>query len=101
MNPSFRVSPPTHRLRMGIEGNSFLEVAAMDKTIASVDRILAEAVEIAAPAERQAFLDRACAGNADLRGQVEQLIANHFRAGSFLERPRPSWKSRFSPPMAR
>src|SRR5882672_9756807 len=59
----------------------------MNQTTASLEEILAEAVEIAAPAERQAFVDNACAGNADLRAQVERLMANHFRAGSFLERP--------------
>src|SRR5262249_10964907 len=49
--------------------------------------ILAEAVEIASSAERQAFVDKACAGNEQLRRQVERLIANHLQAGSFLESP--------------
>src|SRR5437870_1745187 len=59
----------------------------MDQTLSSVESILAEAVEIAAPAQRDAFVAKACAGNAALRGQIERLMANHFRAGSFLERP--------------
>jgi len=29
----------------------------------------------------------ACGGDAALKRRVEQLIANHFRAGNFLERP--------------
>jgi eukaryotic-like serine/threonine-protein kinase len=53
----------------------------------SVETILAEAVEIASPTERQAYLDHACADNADLRRRVERLVADHFRAGSFLDRP--------------
>ena len=59
----------------------------MNQTSASLESILAEAVEIALPDERQAFLSKACAENAVLRARVEQLMANHFRAGSFLERP--------------
>ena len=44
------------------------------------------AVEIAVPEQRQNFLEQACAGDTGLLLRVEQLIANHFRAGSFLER---------------
>jgi serine/threonine protein kinase/Flp pilus assembly protein TadD len=39
------------------------------------------------PAERQAYLDEACAGKADLRRQVENLLRLHEDAGSFLEQP--------------
>jgi YD repeat-containing protein len=37
--------------------------------------------------QRQAWLDGACSGDAELRRQVEQLLSNEGRAGSFLERP--------------
>jgi serine/threonine protein kinase len=37
--------------------------------------------------QRQEWLDRACDGDAELRGQVERLLSNEGRAGSFLERP--------------
>jgi serine/threonine protein kinase len=37
--------------------------------------------------QRQAWLDGACDGDAELRGQVERLLSNEGRAGSFLERP--------------
>ncbi len=40
-----------------------------------------------APDARQAFLDRACHKNDDLRRQVELLLAKDEEAGSFLERP--------------
>src|SRR5262249_30785354 len=59
----------------------------MDQTIPRIESILAEAVEIASSVERQAFVQKSCAGNPALREQVERLMAYHFRAGSFLERP--------------
>jgi len=40
-----------------------------------------------APEGREAFLDRACRQDLDLRRQVEQLLLNEEQAGSFLERP--------------
>ena len=36
---------------------------------------------------RPAFLDEACAGNPDLRRQVELLLSNDRQADSFLEEP--------------
>ncbi len=59
----------------------------MNKSTPSVETILAQAVEIAEAEERQAFVEQACGGNLALQCQVERLIANHFQAGSFLERP--------------
>jgi serine/threonine protein kinase/Tfp pilus assembly protein PilF len=52
-----------------------------------IESILAEAVELPSEQERAAFLERACAGDAELRRRVEQLVEDHFRAGSFLESP--------------
>jgi len=43
-----------------------------------------EALEKPVPAERAAFLDGACRGDAALRSAVEELLANH-REDSFLE----------------
>jgi serine/threonine protein kinase len=59
----------------------------MNTSTPGVETILAQAVEIAAPDERHAFVEQACAGDAALQSRVERLIANHFRAGNFLERP--------------
>jgi tetratricopeptide (TPR) repeat protein/serine/threonine protein kinase len=39
------------------------------------------------PAERQAYLDQACAGQPEMRQQVEHLLSLHEGAGSFLEKP--------------
>src|SRR6516164_11645980 len=64
-----------------------MQAVAMNSRTPSVDTILAEAVEIAAPAERLAFVEKCCAGDALLKQRVERLIANHFQAGSFLESP--------------
>ena len=46
-----------------------------------------QAAEIASPADRAAFLDEACGGDADLRARVEALLRAHAEAGSFLNRP--------------
>jgi serine/threonine protein kinase/Flp pilus assembly protein TadD len=50
-----------------------------------IESILAAAVEIPSEAERREFVERACAGDAELKRRVEELIENHFRAGGFLE----------------
>jgi len=51
-----------------------------------LDRLFHSALE-RAPEERAAFLDQACAGDQQLRREVEVLIAAHARAGSFIEKP--------------
>ena len=40
-----------------------------------------------APDELNAFLERACAGDKNLRRKVEELLAAHRQAGSFIETP--------------
>src|SRR5262245_26422687 len=52
-----------------------------------IESILAAAVEVDSAAERREFLEQACAGDAALKRRVEELVENHFRAGSFLECP--------------
>ena len=49
------------------------------------DEIFAEAIDLPA-AERAAFLDRACAGDAALRARVGALLTGHDAADDFLER---------------
>ena len=49
-----------------------LFVAALEKTTAN---------------ERQAFLDQACAGDAEQRKRVEQLLAAHLRTAGILDHP--------------
>jgi serine/threonine protein kinase/tetratricopeptide (TPR) repeat protein len=62
----------------------------MGMTFPNVEIIFEEASEIASAGERARFLDRVCAGNAELRRQVETLLGAHFRAGQFLESPAAS-----------
>jgi tetratricopeptide (TPR) repeat protein len=52
-----------------------------------VKAVFDRALEIAAGAERAAFLDQACAGQPELRRKVEALLEAYAAAGSFLERP--------------
>lgn len=44
------------------------------------------AVELS-PKKRGSFLENACGGDAELRGEVEKLLASFERADSFMERP--------------
>jgi serine/threonine protein kinase len=53
----------------------------------SIESILAAAVEIPSAAQRSQYVNQACAGDAELKRLVEELIENHFQAGSFLESP--------------
>jgi serine/threonine protein kinase len=39
------------------------------------------------PEERASFLERACGADAELRAEVEKLLANHSQSGEFLSRP--------------
>src|SRR5262245_53149978 len=48
--------------------------------------LFAEAVQLS-PAERIAFLDRACADDKDLRRRIEALLRSNDRVGHFLEEP--------------
>ena len=45
------------------------------------------ALQIDDPAERAAYLDKACGGDAELRQRVEALLAAFGQAGSFLQQP--------------
>jgi serine/threonine protein kinase/Tfp pilus assembly protein PilF len=51
-----------------------------------IDRLLEEALE-RPPAQRAAFLDEACAGDEELRREVEAVLQAHQQAGSFLAAP--------------
>ncbi len=51
------------------------------------NELFLQALEIAAPEDRQRFLDEVCGGNPDLRARVDRLLLAGAEAGSFLERP--------------
>jgi serine/threonine protein kinase/tetratricopeptide (TPR) repeat protein len=59
----------------------------MSHDLLSPETIFARAIEINSPEGRAAFLDRACRTDANLRGEVEKLVVDYFRAGKFLEKP--------------
>ena len=58
----------------------------MNESIDSDIAVFCEAVRLSV-AERGAFLDRACVGDAALRGRVEALLRAHENAGDFLVAP--------------
>jgi serine/threonine protein kinase/tetratricopeptide (TPR) repeat protein len=62
----------------------------MQPRVDLLESILAAAVEMTSEAERRQFVDQACAGDGELKRRVEELIDNHFQAGSFLEAPAPN-----------
>jgi hypothetical protein len=52
-----------------------------------VKSIFGRALAIDSPAERAAYLDGACSGDACLRAEIEGLLAHLGRAGAFMNRP--------------
>src|SRR5262245_25975120 len=50
------------------------------------EAIFEQAVGCASETERTALLDRACAGDAELRGRLELLLEGYFKADGFLTR---------------
>jgi serine/threonine protein kinase/formylglycine-generating enzyme required for sulfatase activity len=53
----------------------------------SEQSIFLSALEIADPAEREAFLNDACGSDARLRTEIEALLQSHAAAGDFLKTP--------------
>ena len=51
-----------------------------------IEDIFQKAVDLA-PKERAAFLMRECRNDADLKNEVEKLLANYDSADSFIESP--------------
>jgi serine/threonine protein kinase len=56
----------------------------MNAPVQDAKDIFGEALAFTDPAERAAYLERACAGNAALRQEVDSLLQAHEQAGSFL-----------------
>src|SRR5690349_1182622 len=53
-----------------------------------VESIFGEALRLSVPAERETYLERACAGNQELRQEVVALLSAHAQAGDFLHQTR-------------
>jgi tetratricopeptide (TPR) repeat protein len=69
----------------------------MAKEPAGIREVFDQAQELAAPAQRAAYLDEACAGRPELRREVELLLRALDRAGDFLTQPAEA-DLRASPP---
>lgn len=52
-----------------------------------IETLFSKAIEIASSQDREAYLDRACRESPSLRREVEKLVVDYFRAGTFLEKP--------------
>ena len=52
-----------------------------------IKEIFLDAIEIDAPDERADFLTKACAGDEELRGEVEKLIVQDKEAESLMNQP--------------
>jgi serine/threonine protein kinase len=57
------------------------------------EAIFITALEMASADRRAAYLDQACAGNAGLRRQVEELLAAHGQAGDYLDNAAAAWNA--------
>jgi serine/threonine protein kinase/Tfp pilus assembly protein PilF len=64
----------------------------MAVNISSIEAVFSEALEFSSAEARAAYLDGACAGDPELRRQVESLIDAHDRAGRFLASPTVSFE---------
>jgi serine/threonine protein kinase/WD40 repeat protein len=60
-------------------------------------QVFDDALKLATPAERAAYLDAACAGNRQLRADVEALLQAHASDPGFLERPAGSIRGTIDP----
>src|SRR6516164_5502628 len=52
-----------------------------------LEPFLAAAVEIADDAQRNAYVERVCAGEPHRREELQRMVRDYFAAGSLLERP--------------
>src|SRR5262245_34976547 len=67
----------------------FARVRAVNGQEPRVKAVFVQALEIASPAERTAFLDQACALEPELRRKVVALLKAYEDAGSFLAELEP------------
>src|SRR5262245_57601298 len=61
----------------------------MDMQARAVKAVFDQALELAAIADRRAYLNEACADAPELRAKVEALLEAYADAGSFLESHAP------------
>jgi WD40 repeat protein/serine/threonine protein kinase len=69
----------------------------MSKTNPRTEALFWSALAITSPAERACYLDQACGGDRQLRGQLDELLAAYPRVESFLESPAPDLAATVDP----
>ncbi len=62
------------------------EAPSVNEPSPAEEEIFCEALEIRAPEERAAYLQRVCGAQTELHASVEALLADHERAGTMLRR---------------
>ncbi len=67
-------------------GPAIRPLLAQAERLLQIDRLL-DAARGQEPEQRGAYLEQACAGDKDLRQEVEALLAAHEKAGNAVERP--------------
>ncbi len=60
------------------------------------EELFHRALELKDPEKRAAYLDEACAGNAELRAQVDALLRWDSQAGGFMDLPEKTIFTRYS-----
>src|SRR5262245_52419618 len=74
---------------MSLERALFLWEPSGSDSLSDAERhlmtLFAEALELASPGERAAYLDRACGTDQALRRHVDALLEAHAQVGRFLE----------------
>jgi eukaryotic-like serine/threonine-protein kinase len=80
-NTSFILHPSSFRTP-----SSFIPFVMTPERWQRIDQVF-QAALACAPTERGRWLDENCAGDAELRAEVESLLAAHERAGSFIQAP--------------
>ncbi len=66
----------------------------------NIESILASAVEISESDARQRYVEQCCGDDPALKERVQELIENHFRAGSFLESPAAAFAATIDLPIS-
>ncbi len=61
--------------------------ASPGPALPTADDIFCAAIELAAPAQRAAYIHSACSGDEKLLREVQELVEAYFQAGDFLEAP--------------
>jgi eukaryotic-like serine/threonine-protein kinase len=63
------------------------EHSGMNSPFPSPESIFGDAIQLESATDRAAFLRQTCGDDRRLHGQMEKLVADHFRAGRFLDAP--------------